>query len=495
MGSRSETRASAVGELEVRGWRLESRIWKLEVRDWLMEGRLNPSLTYRYYRRGLFYFLTSSLFVLLLFVSFLHGANAQSLENYQQLATENNPGLQAKYKDFEASMQEVTQAKAWQDPTFSVSALGQMTQTRTGQQMAILSLSQMLPWFGTLKAQGDISALMAEAKYQAYLESRNQLCYEVAKSYYALYELKKWISIEQENIQILNSYKAIATANFQNGKGSMVDVLRVDIMLKEAMSNLSILSQKKKPLQTRFNALLNTTDDEEISIVDSLAVTKLQTQNRKDSLLVNNPLINEIALKMQASESSQTLAEKQGMPKVGVGFQYIIVAPRTDLPQGQTGADIPQNGQDAFMPMLTMSIPIFRGKYKAAQKEAELKKDAYTLQKEEVLNNLISSYDMVWFEIQKQTELIQLYDAQIKTSKQSLNLLLSAYSNSEKDFEEVLEMQQQILKYQKMNTSVLVQYHIALAQLDYLTATPSVDANEIKPSQWIAKSRVMNSSM
>ena len=462
MGSKSETRASAVGD-----WELEVRGWRLEVR-----GRLNPSLTYRYCRRGFFYFLTSSLFLLLLFVPSIHGASAQSLENYQQLATQNNPGLQAKYKEFEASLQEVTQAKAWQDPTFSVSALGQMTQTRTGQQMAIFSLSQMLPWFGTLKAQGDISALMAEAKYQTYLDGRNQLRYQVSESYYSLYELNKWMSIERENIQSLTSYKAIATANFQNGKSSMVDVLRVDIMLKEAISNLSILNLKIKPLQTRFNALLNTTADENISFADTLEVTRLKARYRRDSLLANNPLINEIALKMLASESSKTLAAKQGMPNIGVGFQYIVVAPRTDLPNGQA---VPQNGQDAFMPMLTMSIPLFRGKYKAAQKEAQLMQDAYALQKEEVSNNLISSYEMVWFELEKQTELMGLYDAQIKTSEQSLNLLFSAYSNSGRDFEEVLDMQQQILKYQKMNTSVLVKYHLMLAQLDYITANKDFD--------------------
>ena len=462
MGSKSETRASAVGD-----WELEVRGWRLEVR-----GRLNPSLTYRYCRRGFFYFLTSSLFLLLLFVPSIHGASAQSLENYQQLATQNNPGLQAKYKDFEAALQEVTQAKAWQDPTFSVSALGQMTQTRTGQQMAIFSLSQMLPWFGTLKAQGDISALMADAKYQTYLDGRNQLRYQVAESYYSLYELNKWMSIERENIQSLTSYKAIATANFQNGKSSMVDVLRVDIMLKEAISNLSILNLNIKPLQTRFNALLNTTADENISFADPLGVTKLKARYRRDSLLANNPLINEIALKMLASELSKTLASKQGMPNIGVGFQYIVVAPRTDLPSGQT---VPQNGQDAFMPMLTMSIPLFRGKYKAAQKEAQIMQDAYALQKEEVSNNLISSYEMVWFELEKQTELMGLYDAQIKTLEQSLNLLFSAYSNSGRDFEEVLDMQQQILKYQKINTSVLVQYHLTLAQLDYITAKEDFD--------------------
>jgi outer membrane protein TolC len=120
--------------------------------------------------------------------------------------------------------------------------------------------------------------------------------------------------------------------------------------------------------------------------------------------------------------------------------------------------------------MLSLSIPIFRGKYKAAKKEAQLMQEAYKLQKEDLTNNLISSYDLTWFEIQKQLEFITLYQEQIQTSKQSLRLLFRAYSDSGKEFEEVLRMQQQILKYQKMKVKALAQYHTALAQLDYLTA-------------------------
>jgi outer membrane protein TolC len=122
------------------------------------------------------------------------------------------------------------------------------------------------------------------------------------------------------------------------------------------------------------------------------------------------------------------------------------------------------------MPMVSVSLPIFRGKYKAAQKEAQLMQESYSLQREEATNRLTSSYDMIWFEIQKQVELIQLYEEQIQESGQSLNLLFSAYSNSGKDFEEVLRMQQQILKYQKMKATALSEYHIALAELDYVTA-------------------------
>lgn len=389
--------------------------------------------------------------------------NAQSLDDYFKLAAENNPGLQAKYKSFEAAMQKVTQVSSLPDPNLSFGYFVSPVETRVGPQRARFSLTQMFPWFGTLKAQEDAATLMAEATYQEFLDARNKLYYQVSASYYPLYELHKLISIEEENQRILSSYKEIATIQFQNDKGSMVDVLRVDIMLKDATSNLSILEQKQKPLVTRFNKLLNRSDDDNIVVQDSLFTFSLPANYRKDSLLASNPILDELELKIEASKASEQAAIKQGLPKLGVGLDYVIVGQRTDV-------SLPDNGQDVFMPMVSVSLPIFRGKYKAAQKEAQLMQESYSLQREEAANRLTSSYDMIWFEIQKQIELIQLYEEQIQESRQSLNLLFSAYSNSGKDFEEVLRMQQQILKYQKMKATALSEYHIALAELDYITA-------------------------
>ena len=389
--------------------------------------------------------------------------NAQSLDDYFKLAAENNPGLQAKYKSFEAAMQKVTQVSSLPDPNLSFGYFVSPVETRVGPQRARFSLTQMFPWFGTLKAQEDAATLMAEATYQEFLDARNKLYYQVSASYYPLYELHKLISIEEENQRILSSYKEIATIQFQNDKGSMVDVLRVDIMLKDATTNLSILEQRQKPLVTRFNKLLNRSDDDNIVVQDSLFTFSLPANYRKDSLLASNPILDELELKIEASKASEQAAIKQGLPKLGVGLDYVIVGQRTDV-------SLPDNGQDVFMPMVSVSLPIFRGKYKAAQKEAQLMQESYSLQREEAANRLISSYDMIWFEIQKQIELIQLYEEQIQESRQSLNLLFSAYSTSGKDFEEVLRMQQQILKYQKMKATALSEYHIALAELDYITA-------------------------
>ena len=388
--------------------------------------------------------------IILLIILGVTTAQAQTLDEYFKTAAENNPGLQSKYKVFEAALQKVHQVNSLPDPTVSFSYFFPKMMS----QRASISLTQMFPWFGTISAQGNASALMAEAQYQSFLDAQNQLYYEVSAAYYPLYELNSLREIEQKNIDILESYKSIANSKFKNGLAPMVDVLRVDIMLKEAVTNLSILKMKEKSLKTTFNKLLNRDIAEEVSIDTSFATETLQDSFRRDSIATNNPLLNALDLRIKASEASEIAADKNGLPKLGVGLDYAIM----------------DNGKNVVMPMVSVSIPIFRKKYKAAKKEAQLMQESYALQKIETSNLLTTNYEITWFEIQQQRELINLYEQQTKESNQSLNLLFSAYSNSGKDFEEVLRMQQQLLKYEKMKAAAEVEYHIALAKLNYITA-------------------------
>lgn len=388
---------------------------------------------------------------------------AQSLDEYFKIAAENNPGLQAVYKEYEASLQKIPQVSTLPDPVFSFGYFISPAETRVGPQEAKLSLTQMFPWFGTLKAQGNAAALMADAKFQGFIDARNKLHLQLASAYYPIYELKEWVRIEQENIKILESYKNISTQKYKNGKGSMLDVLRVDIMLNDAQTNLYILRDKEKPLLTTFNKLLNRPEAEIVQISDTLNSEILSSNYRMDSLIVSNPKIKALDLKYQSSKAAEAAALKQGLPKLGVGLDYVVVGKGPNV-------SMSDNGKDVFMPMVSVSIPIFRRKYNASVKEARLMQESYTYQKQEVTNALISEYEMVWFQVQQQLQLLSLYEKQMKSSQQSLNLLFTSYSNSGKEFEELLRMQQQLLQYRKMTSSALVQYHIALEKINYLTS-------------------------
>lgn len=286
---------------------------------------------------------------------------AQTLRAYQQMAAADNPGLRAKYKDFEASLQRVAQAKSLPDPNLAFGYFIAPVQTRVGPQRARISLSQMFPWFGTLKARKEASALLAEAHYQSFLDAENQLYYQVAVAYYHICEQRKLDEIEVEHVRLLESYKSMANKRFEQG-GRMVDVLHADILLQESKTALEVLRKQDKSLQTRFNKLLNLSDNHHVVVDDSVLVTARWRVEDRDALLTQNPRLNALDLKAQSSEYQRIVSVKRGLPNLGVGLDYVMIDKRSD-------ALVADSGKDALMPMLTVSLPIFRSQHKAAQKK------------------------------------------------------------------------------------------------------------------------------
>jgi len=388
-------------------------------------------------------------------------AFAQSITEYQQIAAENNPALKAEYKTYEAAMQKVTQQGSLADPTLSFGYFLSPIETRVGPQQATLSLTQMFPWFGTLKASKKAAAFNAESAYQRFLDAKNRLYYDVANAYYPLYELARLKEIEQENLKILSTFKQIAIIKYENAEGALADVLRVKLMINKSQTDLSILAQKQKPLRIAFNKLLNRDDTIEVLVPDTIFI---KSQLLEPTISKDNPLIEALDLKVKASEEQVLLAKKQGLPKIGLGLNYVVVNERTDMVPAN-------NGRDAIMPMLTLGLPINRKKYNAATKEAELRKEGFELLKESQLNQLQAGYERTLFEQEQQAALINLYGKQIKEINSIVKLLLSAYSNDKAEIEEILSLQQQLLDYRKLRISATARLQVLLAERTYLTAS------------------------
>lgn len=398
-----------------------------------------------------------------LFLLFPIGLRAQSLDDYLKEASENNPNLKSSYAEFEASLKRVSQVNALPDPIISFGYFISPIETRVGAQQAKVSLSQMFPWFGTLKAKEGVATLQAEAKYQEFLNAQNELSLNVKKAYYPLYEINKHIKLMEEYLVILETYKQLATTSVSTGQGTMTDVIRVDIMIEDMKTDIQLLQDKLTPYTVSFNRLLNRPDSSIIIVTDSLSSIDVEDQYRRDSLLVSNPMLKAIYAKIEATTSMVKVAKKNGLPKFGVGLDYAFISERTDM-------NVPDNGKNAIMPMVSMSLPIFRGKYKASKEEAQLMQTSLEYKKQSMTNSLFSTYETAWYELEKSKQLIQLYGYQTIKTKQMIDLLYVAYSNSEEDFEEVLRMQQQLLKYQIAMVTSNAKFYVALAQLDYITA-------------------------
>lgn len=390
------------------------------------------------------------------------GSRAQTLDDYLRLAAQNNPGLKAMYSEYEASVQRIAQAKGWSDPMLSVSAFGEMVETRLGAQSATFSIEQQFPWFGTLKAKGDAAALAAEAGLKRFQDARNELFYQVKSAYYPIYEAARLIALNKDNLEILRTYKSLATVRFSNGKGPMVDVIRIDIMIDQLTSEINTLERQRGAQESVFNALLNRDSDQPIVVPDTLELPQVSVDTWQDSL-VNNPRLVIKEKLTDAAEASERVARKEGMPMLGLGFNYIIIDP-------MPGMDHPENGRDAYMPMFSVSLPLYRKKYKAAVKEAELMQAYYRSAREEELNTLTGELATVRAALENAREQFESLNHHAMLTRQAIRLLLAAVETSEQNYEEVLRMQQELLMHESERIKVITAAWLAVAKLEYLTA-------------------------
>jgi len=387
--------------------------------------------------------------------------HSQTLQDYLIMATQNNPEIKAAYSKFEAALQRVPQLKSWPDPTITVSAFGRMIETRVGTQEARFSLMQMFPWFGTTAAKENAANAMAEANFQNYLDTKNEVLFNVKRVYAELYELQQLIQLEEKNLDLLDTYKELALSKFKNAKGTMVDVVRIDLKRNETITNIQVLKDKQSPLQIEFNSILNRNTESFIAYPDNLPLSFEDISIQKDSIFGNNPKLVMLEHEKMAFEAQKIASTKESYPKFGIGLDYSIISKR-DVP------DLAMNGQDAIMPMLTFSLPIFSKRYRAATKEMDYQIQSTEAKTEAVKNNLMSTFSNAQYEVNRSKNLVALFETQIISTKQAVSLLIASYSNSGSDFVEILRMNQDLLMYEKAMATETRNHFIAQSKLEYL---------------------------
>jgi outer membrane protein TolC len=212
---------------------------------------------------------------------------------------------------------------------------------------------------------------------------------------------------------------------------------------------------------TAFQNILNSETEPEFNAIPD--VTGFESEISVDTALQSHPLVQFIDYKRESSKERIESIRKQSLPKIGVGLDYVVVGERNDV-------TLNDNGKDILMPMVSISLPIFRKKYKAQVKEAELMQEQYQLKKQNVINDLSTEYSSTVYEINKQSEYISLYQRQIQKVNNTLSILEKTYAASGVEFEELLRSRQQLLKYQKLETLTKVKKATLIEKYNYLTS-------------------------
>ena len=404
------------------------------------------------------------LFLSLVLTLSISSYSQENLNKYLEIAAKNNPALKAKFSDYMAAMEKVPQVGALPDPSFAFGYFIQPIETRVGPQQFKLNLAQSFPWFGLLNAQEDVATEMAKALYEDFENTKSNIFFEVKTAYYNYYYIQKAIEITKENIEILEVFKRLSLVKIEAGNASIVDELRVELELNDLENKLALFLDTKDALRVKFNNLLDIEDTSEIIVPEVLWQEEipLDQLNMLEEIYNSNHQIKSIDHKLNAFLNQEIVARKQGLPKFNIGLGYTIVGENS-------GSTVENNGKDAFLfPQVGVTIPLYRKKYKALIKEAQYRQEAEISRKEDKRNTLSSVYENAYKDFNDGQRRIDLNITQSKIAKKVLDILIVSYSTNAKDFEEVLRIERQLLKYKLEHQKALTDKNASAAFMDYL---------------------------
>ena len=385
----------------------------------------------------------------------------QDLSKYLKEAGENNPELRATYHEYYAALEKVPQVGALPDPKLSFGYFISPVETRLGPQQMKFSVSQMFPWFGTLKKQEEAYAEKAKVKYQQFLGVKNKVYKKVKLKWYELYKVKEEIRITKENLDVLYSLKQITERNYETGKTEMTDVLRLDVNIREQENKLEDLREQLSTTKTEFNLLLNKNKTAELNPPQKMSPDTFDLSYYRDSVS-NNPDLKALEHKVTSLKHQQEVAKKKGYPNISLALDYAVIGKRQDM-------QVANSGQDIIMPMVGISIPLYRKKYDAMKKEKKLQLKAVKSEQQSKANNLSSEYKKAEEQYLDAMRKADLYREQSNETERIYNLLETNYSSDGENFYELLKTRLMVLEFELKLEKAKANQNIAVAKLEYLT--------------------------
>jgi len=458
------------------------------------------------------------IFIVIILTSGITTFSQDSLFYYLNIAGKNNPAVLQKYSEYKASLQKVPQVGSLPDPELSTGIFLSPMELVAGKQVADIRLMQIFPWFGVLKNAKDEMSLMAKAKYESFREAKLLLFYNVQKTWSELQKVQQTIRINEENLRILQSLERLAVVKFKAAPASggsssggpvikgnsvsaaagssgmttmggnpesvtntsaatmpsspmgssvgsdLAEVYRIQLEIGELENSISLLKNQQQTISARFNNYLNRSPKLGVNLPEKLNTDSLAFSLTavSDSMLSQSPMLGMLKYEEQSLESRRKMVSRMGYPMVGIGLNYSVI----QKSQMSTSA---MNGSDMIMPMMTVTLPIYRKKYKAMRKEVSLMQESTRQGIQETSNSLQNEYYEAIQFYQDARRRMKLYRNQSALAGKTLNILMRSFSVSGSDLSDLLRIRQQNLDYELKQIEAITDNNTAIAWLKKLS--------------------------
>ena len=390
-----------------------------------------------------------------------------SLAVYIAEAIRNNPSLKSEYQAYQAQMANAKGAGVLSDPQLSVGVFPQAMHHVNGKQLATITIMQMFPWFGTLKAGREQMEYKAQEAYQKFREKSLSLAFDVEKQWYSILATQEKVKAVKQKRALLNDIKKVAIylyKNYTSGRGTkMSDQLRLDAEEERLKEQTESLETQLTLQKQQFNITLHRQPNVALSLPDSIPLRQMPTFNWTE-IERNNPKLAQYSAIQKAFKSQEVQARAKGMPMIGVGLQYMVNG-KVDMPMM-----LNMNGKDMMMPMVSVTIPVYRKKITSAIHSAQLMERSAAYNYQSQLDALQSTYLSIEQRADDIKRKLKLYESEVSLLNRTLELMQKEYATGAASLTDILQTTRESIDYDLLKAEANAQYNTITAEAIQLLA-------------------------
>jgi outer membrane protein TolC len=390
-------------------------------------------------------------------------SNYPQLEEYLQIAVEQNPELQSLWYQYQSELEQIPQVGALPDPEVNIGFTLNPMNSDPFFGRFTASAMQMFPWFGSLQTRRDMQRASAEVGYQRLNSRQLELFRDIQNTWFDLAELNRQIEIARETMQLIRDLESLVTVRYETARAGQADLLRIQMEEQRLKTVIANLKDRINPIKSKFNAYLNRPADAEV--ITPAEVTgrevHLDRESLREKIRELNPAFNQLDARELALNEQKHLARLNGMPSIGLGVEVM----------GRNSAAMamfPDSGE-MYAAMATIRIPLWRSRYSAQHRQAVQQLRSVDYSRTETDNQLTAQLDSALEQYRNSVRSgILLAEELIPRAEQALEILSEEYASGNVRFDEVLRMQEQLLDLEMEQVEVWVRQHKSLINIETL---------------------------
>ncbi|REL38992.1 hypothetical protein DYD21_03285 [Rhodohalobacter sp. SW132] len=382
------------------------------------------------------------------------------LENYIQIAIEENPELRSLHHLYEAEKERAREVGVLPDPELNI--MYDFNPMMSESQLGRFSVSamQMFPWFGSLGTMRDAQRAMAEAD-RAQIDVRQlEILRDLQIAWFEIADVEQQIRIVNDQIELVRELETLVEIRYETGGAAQADILRIQMEEARLQNRIENLEDQLIPLKAGFNEFLNRPADSDVETTEQTETQEVLYSDDQIHRMVRaeNPRFDGIESRSNALDQQQRVAQLSGRPSFGLGLEVMgrDFGPMSMFP----------DARESFIGMATVRLPIFRSRTNSQQQQITSRKRALDSELLQTENRLSSEVESALEELRKSERNLRLLDEElVPRAQQALDILTDEYTVGRARFDELLQIQRELLDFEIERIEAVVGQNKAVVRI------------------------------